>query len=227
MTGRQSAISGSGVSHEGIRASGTGESAYVTTAEESPLYTFDADGVAWLETRMWEAYYAKQDVRLFLLLGRLVARQFALPWRRAFAVALMLARPAMRFARARSNYEATIPDIAAAYARIQADCGVVFDAEEVAARELQWWIVHRHPTEAGEAGLTEAIAALYAAVYRLPAARVREAARLRAKAAIVCDAGRKRDGVRGALYWREVSDLLQRSYRELKRAVQPTEMTVA
>ena len=199
----------------------------MTTTEESPLYTFDADGVAWLETRMWEAYYAKQDVRLFLLLVRLVARQFGLPWRRALAIALMLVRPAMRFARARSNYVAVIPDIAAAYARIQADCGVVFDAEEVAARELQWWIVHRHPTEAGEAGLTDAIAALYAAIYCLPSTRVREAARLRAEAAIVCDAGRKRGGMRGAPYWREVGDLLQRSYRELKRAVQPTEITVA
>src|SRR5947209_1377863 len=105
-------------------------------AQRSALYTFDADRVAWLETRMWEAYYAKQDLRLFVLLVRLVAEQFRLPWRRAFAVALMLTRPAMRFARARTNYEAVIPDIAAAYARIQAECGAHFDANEVAEREL-------------------------------------------------------------------------------------------
>lgn len=191
-------------------------------ARANPLQTFDADAVAWLETRMWEAYYAKQDARLFILLVRLVATQFGLPWKRALAIALMLTRPAMQFARTRGNYAAVIPDIAAAYKRLQEECGASFDAEAVAARELHWWIVHRHPSDAGEAGLTDAIADLYAAVYRLPPSTVREAARLRAQAAILCDKGRKRDGVRGAPYWQAVGDLLQCSYRTLKSAVQPT-----
>lgn len=193
------------------------------TTRDNPLTTFDADAVARLETRMWEAYYAKQDARLFLLLVRLVAQQFGLPWGRALRIALMLTRPAMRFARSRvrEDYEAVIPDIAAAYDRLRAECGASFDADAVAARELRWWIVHRHPSDAGADGLTEAIADLYAAVYRLPTERVREAARLRAEAALLCDTGRERDGVRGAPYWREVGDLLQQSYRALKTAVQP------
>lgn len=187
----------------------------------NPLVIFDADAIAWLETRMWEAYYAKQDVRLFILLVRLVAQQFGLPWRRALRIALMLTRPAMRFARTRDNYAAVIPDIAAAYRRLQQECGSSFDADEVAARELQWWVVHRHPAEAGVEGLTDAIAALYGAVYRLPPSTVREAARLRAVAALRCDEGREREGVRDAYYWKEVGDLLQRSYRALRMAVQP------
>ena len=193
----------------------------MAASNDNPLVTFDADAVAWLETRMWEAYYAKQDARLFILLVRLIATQFGLPWRRAVGVALMLTRPAMRFARARGDYEAVIPDIAAAYARLCAECGATFDAEAVATRELRWWIVHRHPTDAGEAGLTDAIADLYAAVYNQPVERVHEAARLRAEAALVCDAGRKRDGVRGQAYWREVGALLHHSYHALKTAVQP------
>ncbi len=193
------------------------------TTRENPLITFDADAVAWLETRMWEAYYARQDARLFVLLVRLVGTQFGLPWGRALRIALMLTRPAMRFARsrARQQYEAVIPEIAAAYDRLRAECGASFDADAVAARELRWWIVHRHPSEAGEQGLTDAIAELYAVVYRLPPEAVREAARLRARAALVCDAGREREGVRGAAYWRAVGDLLQGSYRALSAAVQP------
>jgi hypothetical protein len=195
----------------------------MVTRRENPLITFDADAVAWLETRMWEAYYAKQDVRLFMLLVRLVGTQFGLPWGRALRIALMLTRPAMRFARSRSrrDYDAVIPDIAAAYDRLRAECGASFDADAVAARELQWWIVHRHPSDAGAQGLTDAIADLYAAVYRLPPATVREAARLRAEAALLSDARRERDGVRGATYWTEVGELLRRSYRTLKTAVQP------
>lgn len=195
------------------------------TPRANPLTTFDADAVAWLETRMWEAYYAKQDARLFILLVRLIAQQFGLPWKRAVWIALMLTRPAMHFARTRDNYETVIPDIAAAYRRLQEECGLSFDADEVAARELQWWIVHRHPAEAGETALTDAIAALYAAIYLLPDGEVREAARLRAAAATLCDDGRERYGVRGAFYWQEVGDLLQRSYRALKAAVQPVPAT--
>ena len=193
----------------------------VMTPQENPLSTFDADAIAWLETRMWQAYYAKQDARLFLLLVRLVARQFGLPWARAVRIALMLARPAMRFARTRAEYKTAIPDIAAAYTQLQEECGASFDADEVAAQEVRWWIVHRHRSEMGETALTDAIADLYAAVYRLPPSVVREAARLRAEAAFVCDDGRDRYGVRGAPYWQEVGDLLRRSYRALKAAVQP------
>ncbi len=191
------------------------------TPKVHSLTTFDADAVAWLETRMWEAYYAKQDARLFILLVRLIARQFGLPWAGALRIALMLTRPAMRFARARALYEEIVPEIAAAYARLQKECGVSFDADEVAAREMQWWIVHRHRSRMGAAALTDAIAELYVAVYRLPHDAVREAAQLRAEAALVSDAGRKRYGVRGAPYRQEVGDLLQRSYRALKIAVQP------
>src|SRR5439155_1075238 len=63
----------------------TKEQEPTTMAQRSALYTFDADRVAWLETRMWEAYYAKQDLRLFLLLIRLVAQQFGLARLRAEA----------------------------------------------------------------------------------------------------------------------------------------------
>lgn len=193
----------------------------IMTPQENPLSTFDADAIAWLETRMWQAYYAKQDARLFLLLVRLVARQFGLPWGRAVRVALMLARPAMQFARTRAEYDAVIPDIAAAYTQLRDECGASFDADEVAAREVRWWVVHRHRAEMGEAALTDAIADLYAAIYRLPPSVVYDAARLRAEAAFVSDDGRDRYGVRGAPYWQEVGDLLRRSYRALKVAVQP------
>lgn len=186
---------------------------------EDALYTFDAEAVAWLETRMWEAYYARQDARLFLLLVRLVRSQFGLSTQAAVRVALRWARPAMRFARMRDHYEAVIPDIAAAYATIRDLSGAAFDPADVAVKELRWWVVHRHPTETGLDGLTNAIAALYAAVYRVPEAAVRAAARLRAEACIVSDMGRERVGVRGASYWREVHALLRHSYHSLRAAV--------
>ena len=199
------------------------------------LYTFDAEQVAWLETRMWEAYYARQDARLFLLLLRLVGSQFAVPLRDAMRIAIMLTRPAMQFARMmptpdslRANapithdasaYAFVIPGLTLAYEAIRVVNGAYFDAETVARAELQWWIVHRHPTHFSVNALTEAIAALYAAQYVTDIACVREAARLRAEAALICDVGRNSAKVRGAPYWREVYALLRQSYQSLRVAV--------
>lgn len=118
-----------------------------------------------------------------------------------------------------ADYEFVIPDLTAAYEEIRIVNGAPFDAEAVARAERHWWIVHRHPTPFGADALTEVIAALYAAEYVTDSARVREAARLRAEAAIVCDAGRESGQVRGALYWHEVHDLLRQSYRALRAAV--------
>ncbi len=199
------------------------------------LYTFDAEQVAWLETRMWEAYYARQDARLFLLLLRLVGSQFAVPLRDAMRIAIMLTRPAMQFARMVPTpdslpanapimhdalaYAFVIPGLTLAYEAIRVVNGAYYDAETAARAELQWWIVHRHPTHFGVNALTEAIAALYAAQYVTDIACVREAARLRAEAALICDIGRKSAKVRGAPYWREVYALLRQSYQSLRVAV--------
>jgi hypothetical protein len=60
-----------------------------------------------------------------------------------------------------------------------------FDVAEAARLEVEWWRVHRdlQRREAGdEAALADALAALYAHVYALPAADVAHAARERALA---------------------------------------------
>jgi len=205
-----------------------------TSDTKHSLYTFDAEQVAWLETRMWEAYYARQDARLFLLLLRLVGSQFGVPLRDAMRIAIMLTRPAMQFAHMiptpdslRANapimhdasaYAFVIPDLALAYEAIRVVSDAYYDAETVARAELQWWIVHRHPTHFGVNALTDAIASLYAVQYVTNIARVHEAARLRAEAALICDVGRKGGYVRGAPYWREIHALLRQSYRSLRVA---------
>ena len=69
----------------------------------------------------------------------------------------------------------------------------------------------------------EAIASLYAALYRLPPDAVAEAGRLRGLAAEARDRGAAADpdGPAGAgrAYWPEVARLLLASYRSLRRAL--------
>jgi hypothetical protein len=97
------------------------------------------------------------------------------------------------------------------------------DAEEVARRELRWWVVRREIGLAAGAAAGDAITKLYAAIYSVPEDVVAEAGRLRGEAAEVRDRGGDADPeghqARGLTYWPRVAALLRQSYRELHRAV--------
>jgi hypothetical protein len=182
---------------------------------------FDPDRLADLETGMWKAYYRRQPARLFGLLIRGLREQAHASWPRALAAALFLTKGAAGFARATGDYDRFAPDIARGYRLLGLPASV--DAEEVARRELRWWVVRREIGLAAGAAAGEAITRLYAALYELPEERVAEAGRLRGEAAEVRDRGgiADPDGQkgRGLTYWPQVARLLRESYRELHRAL--------
>lgn len=182
---------------------------------------FDADRLAARETRMWQAYYRGQAARLFGLLVRALREQGRTSWPRAVLASLFLARAAARFARSTGDYERLAPDVARGYRLLGLPATI--DADEVARRELRWWVVRREIglTAGAEAG--RAITSLYAALYDLPEELVAEAGRLRGEAAEVRDRGATADPDgprgRGAAYWPEVARLLRASYRALRRSL--------
>ena len=182
---------------------------------------FDPDRLAELETAMWKAYYRRQPARLFgyLLLG--LREQAHASWPRALAASFFLTRAAAGFARASGEYERFAPDVARGYRLLGLPVDV--DAEEVARRELRWWVVRREIGLAAGAAAGEAITCLYAELYNVPESAVAEAGRLRGEAAEVRDRGGSADPDghtgRGLAYWPRVAALLRQSYRELHRAV--------
>lgn len=185
---------------------------------------FDADRLAMLETRTWKAYYRRQPARLFgwLVLG--LREQAGVGWPTALAASVYLTRAAAGFARAQAggdDYERFAPDIGRAYRLLGLPSSV--DADEVARRELRWWVVRREIGLAAGRDAGGAITSLYATIYGLPPEAVAEAGRLRGEAAEVRDRGADIDpeGPAGAgrAYWPEVARLLRDSYRSLKAAV--------
>jgi hypothetical protein len=182
---------------------------------------FDPDRLALLELRAWKAYYRRQPARLLGLLVMVNREQAHASWPRAVLAAVFLARAAAGFGRASGDYDRFVPDIARGYRLLGLPPQV--DAEEVARRELRWWVVRREiGLSAGEeAG--RAITSLYSALYRVPEVSVAAAGRLRGQAAEVRDRGATRDpeGPTGAGrgYWPEVARLLRASYRSLQRAL--------
>jgi hypothetical protein len=179
---------------------------------------FEPARLAALETRMWEAYYRRQPVRLFGWLVLALREQARVSWPRALRASLLPTRAAAGFARAGGDYERFAPGIGRAYRLLALPDSV--DADEVGRRELRWWVVRREiGVTAGQAA-GAAIADLYAALYGLPQERISVAARLRGLAAEVRDRGAAEDpdgpGGAGSAYWPEVAHLLEASYRRLR-----------
>ena len=182
---------------------------------------------------MWKAYYRRQPARLFGLLVRANREQAAASWPRAIAAAALLARGAAAFGRtgwsgagsdaAERDDAAYLRDIVRGYQLLGLPESV--DADEVARRELRWWVVRREIGLAAGDAAGYAIANLYAELYDVPVSAVAEAGRLRGQAAEVRGRGATADPDgptgRGAAYWPEVRRLLIASYRSLKAAVAP------
>ena len=189
--------------------------AFVLTPPRGPrsLRQFDADRLASLETRMWQAYYAKERPRLFLLLVTTLHEQYHYPWATATLEAFHLARAASRFAGLTENYDAVLPDLEAAYDRARSWTGSTFDARAVARAELAWWEARRVPGRNSPEQVGQLIAAEYALLYESSAEAMATAAFLRARAGAMRDAGAANPD------WDAVGRVLRESYRELRLAL--------
>jgi hypothetical protein len=181
---------------------------------------FDPEHLARLELRAWKAYYRRQPARLFALLVLANHEQAGVGWRRAVFGALWLARAASRFGSSTGEYDRFLPNVARGYRVL----GVPPDrVDEVARRELRWWVVRREIGSTAGPAAGDAITALYSALYLLPATDVAEAGRLRGLAAEVRDRGANADpdgpAGRGAAYWPKVAQLLRAAYRSLRSAL--------
>jgi hypothetical protein len=183
---------------------------------------FDADEVARLETAMWRSYYSRERVKLFRELAELLRTQYRLPLLRSNAVASRAARAAFVFkdGRSRADYERALPDLFNFYQSIRAVSDTDFDVERAARLELEWWIVHRERRAHGPEDLPRALAALQAELFRLPAERFAEHARLRAEAMEIRDTKAEQGGVTEE-DWRRIDELLHQSWRSLHGAANP------
>ena len=162
---------------------------------------------------MWQAYYAKERVRLFTLLTTMLREQYHYSWATASIEAFHLARAAATFADLKGGYDVVLPDLEAAYAKLRSWTGAGFDPPAVARAELAWWVARRIPGQNSPEQVGQLIAEEYALLYETSRERVAEAALLRAEAAAL------RDARATSPDWNAIARLLQRSYRELLLAV--------
>src|SRR5262245_47967347 len=147
--------------------------AYALTAPPGgsrSLREFDPDRVADLELRMWQAYYAKEHVRLFALLIETLREQYHYSWTTAAVEGFHLARAAARFGDQVGTREAgvVLPDLERAYATAARWHRAGFDPRAVARAELAWWVARRTQGQSDPEQVGQLIAAEYALFYETP-----------------------------------------------------------
>jgi hypothetical protein len=190
-------------------------SALALTPPRGPrsMRQFNPTRLAGLELRMWQAYYAKENVTLFGLLVVMLHEQYRYSWATATVEAFHLARAAARFAELRDNYDVVLPDLEAAYRTAKWWLSARFDPGAVARAELAWWVARRGPDRNSAEEVGRLMAEEYALLYETSVERVAPAAMLRAVA------GKLRDDQAPRPDWDRIGRLLQQSYHELLAAL--------
>jgi hypothetical protein len=194
----------------------------ICSSSRTNLRDFDADEVARLDTAMWRSYYSRQRLQLFAQAGELLRTQYRLPFWRSNSVAYRAAKAAFIFkdGHSRADYERALPDLVSFYNSIRSASDTDFDPERAARLELEWWIVHRERRAHAAGDLERALADLEAELYRVPADKLAEHARLRAEAMEIRDMKAEQGGVTEE-DWRRIDELLHQSWRSLHAAVNP------
>ncbi|HEY0077201.1 MAG TPA: hypothetical protein VGB73_01035 [Pyrinomonadaceae bacterium] len=184
------------------------------------LRDFDPDEVARLETAMWRSYYERRRVSLFNELAELLRTQYRMPFARSNVVAYQAAKAAFVFkdGRSRADYEKALPNLVNFYSAIREVSDTEFDVRRAAELELEWWIIHRERKRHAPGDLERSLADLPAEIYRVPAERLFEHARLRAEAMTIRDTKAEQGGVTEE-DWRRIDELLHASWQSLWRAV--------
>jgi hypothetical protein len=178
-----------------VRAAAT---APARQGEVPALEAFNAERVGVVEQQAWEAYYYRDWPRLMQFMLEMIQDQFGLSPAQTVEAALLATRAQVVFAE-RGAADGQAEDLMRQfYGLVREPAGGEYDPRRAAELEIGWWVVHRQRERYPDTtALRNAVAALYAEVYRLPAAAARPAAEHRAQAMEASDRwiaeGRQRD----------------------------------
>jgi hypothetical protein len=156
-------------------------------AGTSPPYrSFDPGLVGRLECTAWVAYYRRDWIGLLRAAVGLTRHTFGLPWLQTLYGAWLVLRANQQWAPVDNDPAAARRTMQRFYALLKAHYHEAYDPSMAAHLEVEWWRVHREHQRRGvnpdDGPLVDALSALYAYVYGVPAAEVRRAAEQRALA---------------------------------------------
>lgn len=190
---------------------------------------FDAAKVAYFEKAGWEAYYARQWGRAFLLMIQLNRAEFRMPWFTAIAAAMDIVRASQAFAPLQDNNVPSAKEhIRRYYEKARRSMGIETSAEKLAELEIDYWIVHRQlalerklavksgaANQDNRAPMVDSLERLHTALFKAEPSAVRRSAQLRAEANVAVDRITGGYSTDVATDWREVEEKLNAAYSAL------------
>ncbi|HEY4688172.1 MAG TPA: hypothetical protein VIK33_02585 [Anaerolineae bacterium] len=187
----------------------------------SPMRTFDPVKVGRYEKENWVAYYQKRWLKLLRVSIGMVGHAFGLSLPQAMYGAYLVARAEIAAAPFPDNDIPTAEKyMRRFYAFVKRIHREDFDPDEAARLDVNWWVIHRQLFgKAENEELIDALAKLYATMYRVPYESVRQAAYHRAQAMLYSDQWIEegKDG-NSPLLAQEEEELIK-SYTALREAV--------
>ena len=182
---------------------------------------FDPDRVAYYEKAGWEAYYNRQWGRVLALMVGLNREQFHMPWWVAITAALDTVRAAKAFAPVDNDIPTATRHLVNYYAKARHYANIAAGAEELAALEMDYWVVHRqlavrrqqNQIDSDIEPMVQALARLHAALFGATVAAMHPSAQARALAAVAVDRITGKYSADVAADWQAVERYLQEAYR--------------
>ncbi len=192
-------------------------------------FTFVADRVAYYEKAGWEAYYARNWLRVLGLMVELNREEFHMGLLTALRASLAVAAASAAYAPpdGQNDLRAAERGLQRYYDLARRSAGLAASAEQLAALELNYWQVHRRLAlerkqapdhQADLEPLVDSLEQLHSALFAVSPLALRRSALARATAAVAVD--RITGGYSRSIAedWQQVEKHLQEAYRALQSA---------
>jgi hypothetical protein len=200
-----------------------------------------ADRIAHIETELWEAYYEREWLREFRLLVAMHSEFMGMSLPTAVASSYDAARAAMAIA----PLDASDPVKARRYlgryyAKVRRALGCTADVDDLADRELHYWVTHRAVARKRLAEVaagrpvddppldeiepvSDAFARLHAGLFNSTPEAMRQSGVYRAQAAAIVDRISGHYSPNVASDWVRVEEYLRLAYRAIEEVVEARE----
>lgn len=187
---------------------------------KSDLTQFNFQKMARLDSDMWRAYYNHQFFKLFLLLIQLMKTQFRFNWFTTLRLAYYSGTAAAYYRIKKHkgvDNDRVLRKLSRFYKLISSNATETFDYEKAAKLELAWWDIHRRSYK-NNAELEQSLADGMAAIYNIPASKLREYAHYRAEAMIL--PRHEGDSQSTPTDWEAITNMLVKAWESLHATVQ-------
>lgn len=147
----------------------------------------NAIDVADKETAMWQSYYEKKPVKLFMQSAALMRSEFHFPFWRSYLVSYHAAAAAFIFKGGSDRIAdaAALHDLTNYFRHISDISTESFNADSAAKYELEWWLIRRERDKYKPGDWEEILCKAASTVYHVPPGKFSNYAHLRVEAMLL------------------------------------------